>query len=82
MESLGLPNGAPTMYWEDDTGCISIFETKWDPPRVKQININRFYKINTTMVYLLVNTRQLTSSHYICALNPARVSLSSRERSG
>ena len=39
MEALALYIGAPTVHWEDNTSCISLFEAKIVTPRVKHINI-------------------------------------------
>ena len=39
MEALALHNGAPTVYWEDNTSFISVAETKIVTPRVKHIDI-------------------------------------------
>ena len=39
MEALALYIGAPTVHWEDNTSCISIFEAKRVPPRVRHIDI-------------------------------------------
>ena len=39
MEALAFYIGAPTVHWEDNTSCISVFEAKWVTPRVKQIDI-------------------------------------------
>ena len=35
MESLALHTGAPTVYWEDSTSCISVVEAKGVTTRVK-----------------------------------------------
>ena len=39
MEALELHTGAPTVHWEDNTGCISAVEAKKVTPRVKHIGI-------------------------------------------
>ena len=39
MEALALHTGAPTVHWEDDTGCISVVEAKIVTPGVKHIYI-------------------------------------------
>ena len=38
MEDLELHTGASTVHWEDNTSCISIFESKIVTPRVKKID--------------------------------------------
>ena len=43
MEDLALPTGAPTVHWEDHTSCISVFESKIVPPRVKHIYITVYF---------------------------------------
>ena len=43
MEALELHTGAPTVYWEDNTSCISIVEYKRVATRVKQINITVYF---------------------------------------
>ena len=39
MEALALNTGAPTVHWEDNTGCVSVVEAKIVTPRVKHIGI-------------------------------------------
>ena len=53
MESLGLPTGAPTVYWEDGTHCISIVDAKLVTPRVKHVGIPVFFarKIQKCFIY-------------------------------
>ena len=43
MESLALHTGAPTVYWEDNTNCISVVDTKRVTPRVKNIDIPVYF---------------------------------------
>ena len=40
MEALGLHTVAPTVYFKDNTSCISFVEAKRVTPRVKHIEIN------------------------------------------
>ena len=39
MVALTLHTGTPTLHWEDNTSCFSVFEAKRFTPRVKQIDI-------------------------------------------
>ena len=39
MESLSLHTGSPTVYWEDNTSCIYVVESKIVTPRAKHIDI-------------------------------------------
>ena len=39
MESLALQTGATTVYWENNTSCISVVEAKIVTPTVKHIDI-------------------------------------------
>ena len=39
MEQLELHNGQTTVYWEDNTSCIYVFESKRVTPIVKHIAI-------------------------------------------
>ena len=39
MEALALHTGAPTVHWEDNTTCISVFEAKRVTPIFKHIDI-------------------------------------------
>ena len=39
MEALAFHTGVPTLYWEDNTSCISVVEAKIVNPRVKHIYI-------------------------------------------
>ena len=43
MGSLGLPTGAPTMHWGDNTSFISTVEAKQVTPKFKHINIPVFF---------------------------------------
>ena len=43
MEVLALHTGAPTLHWEYNTSCISIFEAKMVTPRVKHIDIPVYF---------------------------------------
>ena len=51
MEALAIYTGAPTVHWEDNTGCISAVEDKGVKSRVKHIDITvcfiqeQFYNI-------------------------------------
>ena len=39
MEVLALHTGAPIVYWEDNTSCISVVEAKIVTTRVKHMDI-------------------------------------------
>ena len=43
IESLVIHNGAPTVHWEDNTGCISVVEAGIFTPRVKHIDIPVYF---------------------------------------
>ena len=43
MEALALYTGAPTLYLEDNTSCISVVEAKIVTPRVKHIDITVYF---------------------------------------
>ena len=43
MEALALNKGAPTVYWGDNTSCISDVEYKRVTPRVKHIDIPVYF---------------------------------------
>ena len=39
IEALALQTGAPTVHWEDNTGCIYFFGAKIVTSRIKYIDI-------------------------------------------
>ena len=43
MEALALHTGAHTVYWEDNTSCISVVEAKIVTPRVKNFDIPVYF---------------------------------------
>ena len=74
MEDLALHTGAPTVYWEDNTSCISIVESKIVLPIVKHIDIlSILYNRNLTMVSFFQNMKSQVSFRKICAQNHVQV---------
>ena len=84
METLALHTGAPTINWEENTSCISVFKAKRVTPLVLKnwTFLSIFYNNNLTMVYLFQNMRSLVSCRQIFAPNHVQIQSSSRVLNG
>ena len=77
MEALALQTVTPTVHWEDNTGCISVVESKIVTPRGKHIDIPVcFLQEQLKMVFLFKNMKGVVSCRQICAPNHVKVQLS------
>ena len=77
MEALAIHTWAPIVYWEDNTSCISIVESKGVTYRVKHVDTPVcFLQEHLTMISLFQNMGSLLSCQFICVPNHARVQLS------
>ena len=74
MENLALQTGAPTVHWEDNTGCVSIVEAKKLLLELKTFMLlSIFYKRNLKMVSFFQNMRGPVPCRNICAQNHVQV---------
>ena len=77
MEALALHTGAPTVYWDDNTSCISGVGAKGVTTRVKHIDITVcFLQLQFDNGILFQNMRSLVLCLQICAPKYVQVQLS------
>ena len=70
MEAFALHTGAPTVYWYDNTSCISGVGAKGVTTRVKHIDITVcFLQLQFDNGILFQNMRSIVSYRQICEPN-------------